>query len=107
MSGVTVLLMVVFIGIGSVAWGKWFRLYSILTIAAMLIFGALVAMQAPNVAAQLPTPWMGIMERVSVFSPMIWILVLSTVQLRSLRTEFLRVVRKENIDNVQAGELAA
>jgi hypothetical protein len=79
MSGVTVLLMVVFIGFGSGARGKWFRLYSILTILAMLGFGALVGMQAPMVAAQLPTPWMGVMERVSVYAPMIWTLVLAIV----------------------------
>lgn len=79
LSGITVLLMTVFIGFGSGARGKWFRLYSILTILAMLIFGALVGTQAPRVAAQLPTPGMGIMERVSVFSPMLWVLVLAVV----------------------------
>ena len=82
LSGVTVLLMTVFIGFGSGARGKWFRLYSILTILVMLVFGALVGMQAPRVAAQLPTPWMGVMERVSVFSPMLWVLVFAIVLLR-------------------------
>lgn len=83
LSGVTVILITVFIGFGSSAQGKWFRFYSILTIIIMLIFGALVGMQAPRVAAQLPTPGMGIVERISVFSPMIWILVLSLLLLRA------------------------
>ena len=83
LSGITVLLMTVFIGFGSGARGKWFRLYSILTILAMLVFGALVGMQAPLVAAQLPTPWMGVIERVSVYSPILWVLVLAIILLRT------------------------
>ncbi|MHB8904457.1 MAG: DUF998 domain-containing protein, partial [Patescibacteria group bacterium] len=83
MAGVTVTLMTLFIAIGSGARGRWFRLYSILTILLMLILGSLVGMQAPRVAAQLPTPWLGIMERVSVFSPILWVLVLAIVLLRA------------------------
>jgi hypothetical membrane protein len=82
MSGVTVFLIVSFIGFGSATQGKRFRLYSILTILVMLFFGALVGQQAPRVAAQLPTPWMGIMERISVYSPMIWVIVLASILLR-------------------------
>jgi hypothetical protein len=82
LSAVTVLLMTMFISFGSGASGKLFRIYSILTILVMLSFGAYVGTQAPRVAAQLPTPWMGVMERVSVFSPMLWVLVLAVVLLR-------------------------
>jgi hypothetical protein len=81
LSGITVLLMTMFIAFGSGAGRKWFRIYSILTILAMLFFGAIVGMQAPRVAAQLPTPGMGVIERVSVFSPMLWVLVLAIVLL--------------------------
>jgi hypothetical membrane protein len=83
LSGVTVLLLTMFIGFGSVAYGKGFRIYSFLTIIIMLVFGALVGIQAPRVAAQLPTPWMGIMERVSVFLPMLWVVVLAIILLHS------------------------
>jgi uncharacterized membrane protein SirB2 len=83
MSGVTVILITLFISFGSGARGKWFRLYSILTILAMWGFGAFVGMQAPRVAAGLPTPWMGAMERVSVYSPMLWLIVLAAVLLRT------------------------
>jgi hypothetical membrane protein len=82
MSGVTVFLIMMFIGFGSGTQGKWFRLYSLLTIAVMLIFGAMVGQQAPRVAAQLPTPGMGIMERISVYSPMIWVIVLASILLQ-------------------------
>lgn len=83
MSGVTVLLITLFIGFGSSAWGKWFRLYSILTILAMWGFGAFVGIQAPRVAAGLQTPLMGIMERVMVYSPNVWVLVLAVILFRA------------------------
>ena len=82
MAGVTVFLLTLFIGLGSATNGKKFRLYSILTILVMLFFGAMTGQQAPRVAAQLPTPWMGIMERISVYLPMIWVFVLATTLLR-------------------------
>lgn len=82
MAGVTVFLILMFIGFGSGAQGRGFRLYSILTIAVMLIFGAMVGQQAPRVAAQLSTPWMGIMERISVYTPMIWVIVLASILLQ-------------------------
>jgi hypothetical protein len=86
MAGVTVPLMILFIGFGSGALRKWFRLYSVLTIFVMLVFGVLVGMQASRVAAQLPTPWLGVMERVSVYSPMLWILVLAIILLGMKKT---------------------
>lgn len=86
MAGLTVLMMTLFILFGSGAGGKKFRIYSIFTIVVMLGFGTYVGMQAPRVAAQLPTPGMGIIERISVFSPMIWMLVLSALLLRTGKT---------------------
>jgi hypothetical protein len=70
------------IGFGAAASGKGFRLYSIGTIMAMLFFGALAGMQGPRIAADLPTPWVGVCERVSVYSSMVWMLVLAVVLLR-------------------------
>lgn len=83
MAGITVPFMMLFIGFGSSAKGKIFRFYSILTILAMLIFGALAGQQAPKVAAQSPTPGLGIIERISVYSPMIWMIILSLILSKS------------------------
>jgi hypothetical membrane protein len=85
MSAVTVLTLTLIILFGSGAAGKRFRIYSILTIIVMLGGGGYSGTQAPRVAAQLPTPWMGTIERVSVFLPLIWILVLAVVLLRARR----------------------
>jgi Protein of unknown function (DUF998) len=77
MGGISSLLFLAYIILGSGAKGKWFRLYSILTILIMLCFGVLFSVQAPRVAANLPTPWMGIEERISIFSPILWLSVLA------------------------------
>ena len=81
MTGVTVLLMTVFIGFGAAARGKWFRVYSILTILAMYGFGVLTSMLATGIDTGV-TPWMGAFERVSVYAPMVWVLVLAVILLR-------------------------
>ena len=81
MAGITVPLMICFIALGSRARGKGFRTYSIFTIILMLTFGAITASQASLVAAQQPTPWLGIIERVSVYSPMVWVAVLALLLL--------------------------
>jgi hypothetical protein len=83
LTGVLVLFILLFIGSGAAAHGKRFRLYSIGTILILLLFGALAGMEAPRVAAQLPTPWLGVMERVNIYSSMLWVLVLAIIRLRA------------------------
>ena len=80
---VLVLLIFLFIAFGATAAGKWFRFYSIGTILTLLVFCTLAGMQDPRVAANLPTPWLGITERVNVYSAMLWVLVLGVVLSRN------------------------
>lgn len=82
MSGVTILAITLFIAFGSGIRGKWFRLYSFMTILVMLVLGAWVGQQTPRVAADLPTPWLGVIERVMVYAPMLWAAVLAVILLR-------------------------
>jgi len=81
-----VILMVLFIAFGAAALGRGFRLYSIGTIVVLLVLGALVSTQAPAIAAGQPTPWMGVIERVSVYAPILWVLVFAAVLLRDQGT---------------------
>jgi Protein of unknown function (DUF998) len=60
---VTPLLMFVTIGFGAAALGKWFRLYSILTIAVLLLGGALTGMQLAQMAAGETVKWFGLTQR--------------------------------------------
>lgn len=79
---VAVVLMVMFMTIGSTVFGRGFRIFSILTIAAMLVAGGVVGTQVSAIAQGLPTPWMGLVERVSVYAPSLWITVLALMLMR-------------------------
>lgn len=81
LSAMTPVIISFFIGFGSGARGRGFRIYSILTIVIMLLFGAWTGMLAPRVAANMQTPWIGLIERVAVFSPMVWISVFAIILL--------------------------
>jgi len=84
---VTVLLMLLAIGFGTIAFGKWFRIYSIMTILILLLFGILTAVDAPRVQANLPTPMAGIWERINIGVFLLWVSVLSLVLLRTKKQD--------------------
>jgi hypothetical protein len=80
---VTVLLIFLIIGVGAIAFGKWFRLYSIVTILVLVVFGVLGGSAGPRVAAGLPTPWVGIYERINIYGYLLWVVVLAISLLRA------------------------
>jgi hypothetical protein len=80
---VQVLSMVLLVGFGSGAGGRGFRIYSIVTVLAALVAGAWTGVEAARIAAGLPTPWGGAIERVAVYGPMLWMLVLAVLLLRA------------------------
>lgn len=82
-----VLLMIGFIGAGALALGRGFRIYSAITIVAMLVAGGVVGTKIAAIAANQPTPWMGLVERISVYSPMIWMMILAIALLRGRAQE--------------------
>jgi uncharacterized protein DUF998 len=81
-ASVTVPLMLVEIGFGAAALGKRFRVYSIATLMILAVFGTFTFWGAPGVAANLPTPWLGVWERINVLGFMLWVAVLSVSLLR-------------------------
>jgi hypothetical protein len=76
------LIILLTIGFGANIHGKRFRLYSIVTILILIVCWVLTAMAAPRIAVGLPTPWVGIYERLNVYGYMQWVLVLSISLLR-------------------------
>jgi Protein of unknown function (DUF998) len=84
-AGIQVLVMVLFIAFGSGAFGRGFRFYSIGTIGVMLVFGAWAGTRVSAIAAGQPTPWFGLIERVSVYAPILWVLVFAIVLLRAAK----------------------
>ncbi len=82
----TVLLMLVVIVLGAATLGSAFRRYSIATIVVLLVSGLLTGMDSPNIAANLPTPWIGVWERISIAAFLLWIAVLAVALLRENRS---------------------
>lgn len=80
-----VLTIVLFIAFGSGADGRWFRVFSVAMIVAILAAGGVAGSRAGQIAVGGATPWMGLIERVSFYGPSVWILVLALELLRQLR----------------------
>ena len=83
LGGVTVLLMFLAIGFGAAAFGRRFRLYSIISSVVLLAFGVLTFLEAPRLEANLPTPWIGLWERINITVFLLWVVVLATGLLRA------------------------
>ena len=82
LASVDVIFILLIIGLGASAFSNRFRSYSIGTILVIVVFGTLAGMDGPRLAANLPTPWVGVTERISVFSYMLWIVVFASGLLR-------------------------
>lgn len=79
---VTVVFMMLFMGLGAAALGKKFRVYTIASFVVFIVCGALTFMQANNLEANMPTPWMGLLERINIAVFMIWVITFSIVLMR-------------------------
>jgi Protein of unknown function (DUF998) len=84
LGGVTVFLMFLAIGFGAAAFGKRFRLYSIATMVVLLGFGGLTFLEAPRLQANLPTPWIGLWERINISVFLLWVVMLGAVLWRTV-----------------------
>jgi hypothetical protein len=77
------LLMLAAIGFAATALGKRFRLYSVATVLIMLAFVALTSLDAPRIPQNLPTPWIGVWERINIAAYLLWVAVLAVALLRA------------------------
>jgi hypothetical protein len=83
-----------FMGFGAAALDKTFRIYTIISIALHVVFGALTVMEAPNITTNEPTPTIGIWERINIGIFMLWVIVFS-VEL--LKRENSKTIRSHNV----------
>jgi hypothetical protein len=70
---------------GSIAFRGIFRIYSIFTMALFIIFGILAGSMQPLYVDNLPTPMMGIWERINIYGYMVWIVIFSIKLLKSVK----------------------
>jgi hypothetical membrane protein len=82
LTGGLVLLTLFSIGFGAFALGLRFRIYSFATLLTVIVFGALTAPYAPRLAAGQPTPGFGILERITIYSSLLWMAVFAVALLR-------------------------
>ena len=80
-------------GFGAAAFGKPFRLYSIATMVTLVAAGAVTSVDAPRVQANLPTPRVGVWERINIGVWLFWIVALAVLLLRRMQ-HLDTVVRK-------------
>jgi pimeloyl-ACP methyl ester carboxylesterase len=76
-AAVTVFLMLLAMGFGAAAFGTRFRAYTVASLATLMTFGALTGMDAPAVQADLPTPWVGVWERINIGVFLVWVVALA------------------------------
>ncbi|MBI4500630.1 MAG: DUF998 domain-containing protein [Gemmatimonadetes bacterium] len=86
LGAVTVPLFLLTMGFGAAAFGKRFRVYSIATVVLGLVFGVLTGVEAPRLQANLPTPWIGVWERINIGVYLLWVVVLAITLLRVRET---------------------
>ncbi len=79
---VAMLMVLAAMGIAGTAFGSRFRLYTVATIALVLVFGAWSGMDAPRIEAGLATPWSGVKERIFWYAYQSWFAVLAVTLLR-------------------------
>jgi hypothetical protein len=66
-------------GFAAAAFGRAFRIYSIVTMVILIGAGVATSMHAPQLQANLPTPWMGVWERINIGAWLLWVAVLSSI----------------------------
>ena len=76
-TAVMVVSMLVTMGVGAFLHGVRFRVYSIATLVTVIAFAALSFQQASLLAAHQPAPWLGLIERVSIYAWMVWVAALA------------------------------
>ncbi|MFN7983697.1 MAG: DUF998 domain-containing protein [Vicinamibacterales bacterium] len=86
-TAITVGLMLIAMSAGAVALGRGFRRYTVTTMIVLAVCGGLTGLGAPNVQANLPTPWIGVWERINLCSFLVWVMVLATLLMMQRRAQ--------------------
>jgi CubicO group peptidase (beta-lactamase class C family)/hypothetical membrane protein len=82
LTGSLVLFLLLAVGFGAFALGRRFRIYSFGTLLTVIVFSSLTVPYAVRLAAGQPTPGLGIVERIAVYSWLLWVALLGIAVLR-------------------------
>lgn len=83
---ITLILMMLIMGFGAAALPKPFRIYTIITFLVFILFGTMIGVESPAIAKNLPTPGIGIWERINIGAFMLWVVVFSIALLNKKKS---------------------
>lgn len=86
-AAVTVFLFVLIMACGAWALGNRFRIFTLVSAVLLIFFGYLTSSLAPNVGLNLPTPLIGLWERINIAIFLLWVIVFAAVLLRRSKQE--------------------
>jgi hypothetical protein len=66
--------------------GKSFRIFSAAIVLVFIIFGILTTKDSSGIEANLPTPHLGIWERINIAAYMLWVIVFAILLIRNNKT---------------------
>lgn len=75
-------LMLLMIGFGAAIFGKTFRIFSLMIVLIFVIFGILTTRDSAGIEANLPTPYLGIWERINIGAYMLWVIIFSILMIK-------------------------
>jgi hypothetical protein len=81
-AAVTLFTMLCMMGFGAAALGRRFRIYTAASVVVFIVFGALIGIEAPGIQANLPTPHLGIWERINMGAFFLWTAVFASALLQ-------------------------
>lgn len=91
-ASVTVILMMLLMGYGAAAFEKRFRIYTIVTIMSDVGFGLLTSLDAPKIPGNLPTPMLGVWERIMIGLFLLWVCVFAIKIVQKNRRELDKIL---------------
>lgn len=82
LGGGSLTLFTCFIGFGAFALGRRFQAFSLATMVTVFLAGLATFAYVPRMNAELPTPWLGVIERVMIYGYLLWIAALAIALMR-------------------------
>ena len=86
----TLVFNILLMAFGFAEFKKGFRIYTIATWTVFLVFGILTFLESPNIEANLPTPHIGLWERINMGAFMLWIIVFAIVLIETRQVRFFQ-----------------
>jgi uncharacterized protein DUF998 len=82
---ITTVLFMLIMGFAAFALSKNFRIYTAVSMVLLIGFGVTTFLIAPNVGANLPTPFIGVWERINIGIFLIWVIAFAAILLKTHR----------------------